>query len=198
MTEKRLFDLLCGLVGLAILSPLFIVVAVVIRLDTAGPVFFRQARVGRNGVLFRIHKFRTMRVEQATDARLITIGRDPRVTSAGAILRKTKLDELPQLIDVLYGSMSIVGPRPEVPKYVEFYPEAAKNIVLSVRPGITDECSLKLIDESDLLSTKQEPEKFYIEELIPLKLSYHLDYVRHRSMGRDIKIIFDTIRGIFR
>lgn len=198
MTGKRIFDVVFSAIGIVVLTPLYLITATAIRLDTSGPVFFRQYRVGKAGVAFRIHKFRTMHVIQEAGSQQITVGRDSRITRVGHLLRKTKIDELPQLIDVFIGSMSFVGPRPEVPKYVEFYPDHIRNIVLSVRPGITDECSLKFIDESDLLAAQPNPEHFYINEIIPIKISYHVTYVNNRSMIGDIAIIISTIRSMLR
>ena len=162
---KRLFDLLGAALALLLLSPLLLLIALAIRLDSPGPVFFRQLRVGRHGVPFRIHKFRTM----AADAPglPLTVGADPRITRVGARLRDLRLDELPQLIDVLAGSMSLVGPRPEVPRYVAHYPPELRERVLSVRPGITDPASLLFIDEAELLRRAADPEREYIEVIMP-------------------------------
>lgn len=196
--SKRLFDCACAGLGLMLLSPIFLVVALAVRLDSPGPVFFRQVRIGWQGKPFRIHKFRTMKVEQDRAASQITIGRDPRITRVGHILRKTKLDELPQLIDVIAGSMSLVGPRPEVPRYVDHYPDDLRRIVLSVRPGITDETSLKFIDEADLLAVADDPEEMYINRILPIKLRYHAEYVCNRTMMGDFGIIISTIFSMFR
>lgn len=194
---KRLFDLLLGAVGVVILSPILLSIAIAVRVDSRGPIFFRQERVGRGGRPFRIHKFRTMRVDRSGLARQITVGRDPRITRVGHVLRQTKLDELPQLIDVVTGKMSLVGPRPEVPAYVRHYPDAIRGTVLSVRPGITDASSLRFIDEAGLLATASDPERFYIDEILPVKLAHHLEYVRNRSLIGDAAIIVETLRSIF-
>ena len=189
---KRLFDILASGLGLLVLSPLFLVLAVWIPLDSPGPVFYRQTRVGRGGRDFRIFKFRTMRVG-ADKGSLVTIGgRDPRVTRVGAFLRRLKLDELPQLLNVLVGDMSLVGPRPEVRKYVDLYtPEQSH--VLDVRPGMTDAASIKYRNESELLGQVKDPEDYYIHVILPDKLAINLDYVRNHSFWGDIKLIFKTI-----
>ena len=174
----RLCDIGFSFIGLLLLSPLFVLVAIWIVLDNPGPVFYRQQRVGRNGVDFGLYKFRSMKVG-ADKMSLITIGeRDPRVTRAGYYIRKYKLDELPQLINVLCGQMSLVGPRPEVRKYVDLYtPEQQK--VLSVRPGITDYASIEYIDENKLLALSSDPDKTYIEEIMPAKIALNLRYIEH-------------------
>lgn len=195
MLAKRLFDLIASLAGLIVLSPLLIGLALWIRLDSPGPVFFRQVRVGRNGTLFRIHKFRTMQVHAESHGQL-TVGADRRVTGAGRFLRKSKLDELPQLLDVLFGDMSIVGPRPEVPRYVEHYPDAVRSVVLSVRPGITDWASIRMIDENEILGRASDPEKAYIEEVLPEKLEYYVRYATTHTLIEDIRIIFATLARI--
>jgi lipopolysaccharide/colanic/teichoic acid biosynthesis glycosyltransferase len=195
---KRLFDLVFSLTGLLLLSPVLLLIAILIKLDSPGPVFFRQVRVGRGGVPFRIHKFRTMSTAIDTPGLQLTVGADPRITRTGRWLRKYKLDELPQLIDVLQGSMSLVGPRPEVPKYVEYYSREQKDIVLSVRPGITDNASIEYRDENDILAESDNPEQDYIEKILPVKLGYYLRYVAERSMIGDIAIILRTVRAIFR
>ena len=189
---KRLFDILASGLGLLVLSPLFLILAVWIPLDSQGPVFYRQTRVGRGGRDFRIFKFRTMRVG-ADKGSLVTIGgRDPRVTRVGAFLRWLKLDELPQLLNVLIGDMSLVGPRPEVRKYVDLYtPEQSH--VLDVRPGMTDAASIKYRNESELLGQVEDPEDYYIHVVMPDKLAINLDYVQNHSFWGDIKLIFKTI-----
>ena len=198
MIAKRLFDLVFSLAGLLLLSPVLLLIAILIKLDSPGPVFFRQVRVGRGSVPFRIHKFRTMQSAIDTSGLQLTVGADPRITRTGRWLRKYKLDELPQLIDVLQGSMSLVGPRPEVPKYVEHYSREQKDIVLSVRPGITDNASIEYRDENDILAESDNPEQDYIEKILPVKLGYYLRYVAERSMIGDIGIILRTVRAIFR
>jgi lipopolysaccharide/colanic/teichoic acid biosynthesis glycosyltransferase len=181
--------------GLALLSPLLLLLALWVRLDSPGPVFFRQERIGRFGVPFRIHKFRTMRVDAEQHGQL-TVGADARVTRAGRFLRKTKLDELPQLIDVLIGRMSLVGPRPEVPRYVAHYPEAVRAKVLALRPGITDWASIRMIDENEILGAAADPERAYVEQVLPEKLGYYSDYADSHTLCGDIRIIFATIMKI--
>lgn len=193
---KRAFDIFCALLGLALLAPLLLVLALWIKLDSPGPVFFRQQRVGRRGRLFLIHKFRTMRVDNAGPQ--ITVGADPRITRSGAWLRRYKLDELPQLWDVLRGAMSLVGPRPEVPKYVALYPEELRRLVLSVRPGITDPASLRYRNESERLAAAADPEREYIEVVMPAKLALAADYVREASLGGDLRLILSTLAALRR
>ena len=194
---KRLFDLVVAALGLLLLSPLLLAVALLIRLDSPGPALYRQERVGRYGKPFRIHKFRTMNASGPGGAMQITIGADPRITRAGQLLRRTKLDELPQLWDVLVGDMSLVGPRPEVPKYVAFYPEALRDKVLSVRPGITDRASIEYREESELLARAADPERTYIDVVMPAKLRYAVDYVDRRSMWTDLCLIGATAQAIW-
>lgn len=195
---KRLFDFCASGVGLLFLSPLLLVVAIVIKLDSHGPVFFRQERVGQFGKLFRIHKFRTMVVNAEGRGMQITVGSDPRVTKVGKFLRRYKLDELPQLIDVVLGRMSLVGPRPEVPRYVACYPDDVKDLVLSVRPGITDRASIEFKDENEILGRAADPHRAYVEEVLPIKLGYYVDYVKSRSLFGDVAIIFSTLLAIVR
>ncbi|HMC17383.1 MAG TPA: sugar transferase [Albitalea sp.] len=193
---KRLFDLLLSAAGLLLLSPLLLLIALWIRLDSPGPALFRQERVGRFGVPFRIHKFRTM-VHAATAGGLqITVGGDVRITRAGAILRRAKLDELPQLIDVLVGDMSLVGPRPEVPKYVAMYPPALREKALSVRPGITDPVSLRFVDESALLARAADPEREYVEVVMPQKLAAAVAYAEHATLASDLRVIGRTLQTL--
>ncbi|WP_080962589.1 sugar transferase [Chromobacterium subtsugae] len=192
---KRLFDIAASSLGLAVLALPLLAVALWVKLDSPGPVFFRQVRVGRGGTLFRIHKFRTMQVDTERHGQL-TVGADSRVTGAGRVLRKTKLDELPQLLDVLFGDMSLVGPRPEVPKYVAHYPAEVKDIVLSVRPGITDWASIKMIDENEILGRAADPERAYIDEVLPEKLGYYVRYAETHSLLEDIRIIVATLMKI--
>jgi len=195
---KRLFDLVASGLGLVILAPLFVCVALGIKLDSRGPVFFRQERVGQFGKLFRIHKFRTMVVDAEARGMQITVGADPRVTRIGRVLRKYKMDELPQLIDVFFGQMSLVGPRPEVPRYVECYPHGVRELVLSVRPGITDRASIEFKDENEILGRAADPHRAYLDEVLPIKLDYYVKYVHNRSMLGDIGIIFSTVAAIVR
>lgn len=195
---KRLFDWLASGAGLLLLAPLLLVLAVWIKLDSTGPVFFRQERVGRAGKLFRIHKFRTM----VTDAELrglqITVGADARVTRVGQWLRKYKLDELPQLLDVWLGHMSLVGPRPEVPRYVACYPAMLRDVVLSVRPGITDRASIEFKDENLILGRATDPDKAYVEEVLPIKLKYYVEYIQNNSLLGDVKLIIRTFVALIR
>jgi lipopolysaccharide/colanic/teichoic acid biosynthesis glycosyltransferase len=194
---KRCFDLAFALPGLVLLTPLFLVVAVLIKADSAGPVFFRQERVGRGGRPFLIHKFRTMRVHSQAQGLQLTVGADRRITRVGAVLRRYKLDELPQLIDVLLGSMSLVGPRPEVAQYVALYPPAVRDVVLSVRPGITDRAAIEFADESSLLAGAADPHALYVERILPQKLSRYVQYVRSQSLREDVRILLATLRAIF-
>jgi lipopolysaccharide/colanic/teichoic acid biosynthesis glycosyltransferase len=191
---KRLMDIAVAACALVVLLPFFVVAAVWIRLDTPGPVFFRQERVGRHGRVFRIHKFRTMAHAPQGAGRQITVGADRRITRAGRWLRHTKLDELPQLIDVLLGDMSLVGPRPEVPRYVAMYPEDLKAKVLSVRPGITDPVSLEFADESELLGRAADPEREYVEVIMPKKLRAAVAYVERASVWNDLAVLAQTLR----
>lgn len=196
--SKRIFDWLASGLGLVLLAPLLIVLAVWIKLDSPGPVFFRQERVGKDGKLFRIHKFRTMVTDAEKRGLQITVGADARVTRVGQWLRKYKLDELPQLIDVWLGRMSLVGPRPEVPRYVACYPAHVREKVLSVRPGITDKASIEFKDENEILGRAVDPNKAYIEEVLPIKLAYYLEYIQTQSMLGDIRLIFRTFTALIR
>lgn len=193
---KRLFDIALAAFALALLAPVLVLIALWIKLDSAGPVFFRQERVGRFGVPFRIHKFRTMTHAQAPGASLITIGADARITNAGHFLRRSKLDELPQLIDVLIGRMSLVGPRPEVPRYVAIYPPQLRDKVLSVRPGITDIASLEFRNESELLASASDPEREYREVVLPAKLRLAARYVDSSSLATDLRLIALTLKTL--
>ena len=193
MAAKRLFDLFWTVPGLIILSPLFLAVAVWIKLDSPGPVFFRQERVGRFEKPFRIYKFRTMVTDAEKKGLPLTTGKDPRITRSGEFLRRTKIDELPQLINVVKGEMSLVGPRPEVPKYVAYYPEEAKGKIFSLRPGITDYAAIEFRNENELLERAQDPEKTYIEEILPSKVALYLKYVSERNMWLDFVLILGTI-----
>lgn len=191
---KRLFDLFVACCALLLLSPLLLGIALAIKLDSPGPVFFRQVRVGRGGREFRIHKFRTMVVNDEARSAQITVGADPRITHVGAWLRRTKCDELAQLIDVLQGTMSMVGPRPEVPRYVALYPEALKRQVLAVRPGITDVASLTYRRESELLAQAADPEREYVEVVMPAKLRLAARYARQATVRTDVAILIQTLR----
>ena len=194
---KRLFDVLFSAGALIVLAPLMLAVAVWIKIDSPGPVLFRQARVGRGGKLFNILKFRSMRVDAAAQGPQLTVGDDPRITRAGAWLRKYKIDEFPQFINVVLGDMSLVGPRPEVPRYVNLYPPAVRDLVLSVRPGITDTASIAYRDESEILRRSADPERTYVEQVLPAKLELSQRYVRERSLAGDLAIIGRSIRISF-
>lgn len=196
--SKRLFDLVLASLGLIALAPFFAAVAVWIKLDSPGPVFFRQIRVGQYGIPFRIHKFRTMSSSSDAAAMQITVGDDSRITRSGRILRKFKIDELPQLIDVVLGQMSLVGPRPEVPKYVAVYPEAVRTVVLSVKPGITDSASIRFRNESEILAHAADPEREYVDTILPVKLRHYVQYVNTRTLAGDLKIILETLNAIVR
>lgn len=194
---KRTFDLLFALVALIALLPFGVLIAIWIWSNDGLPVFFRQERVGLNGRIFRVWKFRSMYKGAERQGQLTVSGQDPRITKSGAFIRKYKIDELPQLLNVLAGDMSLVGPRPEVARYVKLYtPKQCR--VLSVRPGITDLASLEFINENDLLAKAADPERFYIEEILPKKLGLQLGYVTNRSFGGDLKIMWITVARIMR
>ena len=190
---KRLFDLVVATAACLLLAPLGVLVALAIKLDSPGPVFFRQQRVGRHGKLFAIHKFRTMVAGAALNGPQITVGHDARITRVGAFLRRAKLDELPQLIDVLAGSMSLVGPRPEVPQYEALYPPELRSKVLAVRPGITDPVSLAFADESALLARAADPEREYVEVLMPRKLRAAAAYAEQATLATDLVVLGRTL-----
>ena len=192
---KRLFDFIASFCGLLFLTPFFILVAIWIKLDSKDSVFFRQERVGLKGELFKIHKFRTMKVSSENQGRL-TIGKDNRITQSGQFLRKYKIDELPQLIDVFIGDMSLVGPRPEVKEFIDLYPADIKNKVLSVKPGITDMASIEMVDENDVLEKYDNPKQAYIDIILPIKQKHYLTYVNNHNIWLDIKIIFLTLKKI--
>ena len=194
---KRALDIAIALPTLVLLAPLLALLALLIKLESSGPVFFRQTRVGRHGEPFRIFKFRTMAHAREPRGPQLTVEGDERITRVGAVLRRTKLDELPQLIDVLRGTMSLVGPRPEVPRYVEHYPPADRERVLSVRPGITDFASLRYRDENALLARASDPEREYLDVILPSKLRYALDYVDHGSVADDLRVLGLTVRTVF-
>lgn len=189
---KRGFDLLMAVLGLLLLAPLLVLLAVAIKLDTPGPVLFRQQRVGRGGRLFRIHKLRTMRAD-AGDGPALTIGADPRITRVGRWLRQRRLDELPQLIDVIKGDMSLVGPRPELPRYVAQYPAALRERVLAVRPGLTDPASLASLDEAAQLAAAADPEREYVEVLLPAKLRLSAEHAERASFHADLRVLRLTL-----
>lgn len=182
--------------GLLLLAPLMVLVALWIWLDSPGPVLYRQVRVGRHGRPFTIHKFRTMRYEIQPEGPLITVGADVRITRAGHFLRASKLDELPQLFDVCRGAMSLVGPRPEVPRYVALYPEELRRKVLSVRPGITDLASIEFRDESRLLAHAMDPEQAYVNEVLPRKLRLAAQYVDQATLWTDVRLIGRTLMAL--
>lgn len=188
--SKRLFDVAGAVLALLLLAPVLLVVALWVKLDSTGPVFFRQQRVGRYGVPFLIHKFRTMRAD-ATGPQL-TVGSDARITRAGHFLRRTRLDELPQLIDVLRGRMSLVGPRPEVPRYVALYPPALREQALAVLPGMTDPASLAHIDEAALLAAAADPEREYIEHILPAKVAQAAAYAQQATLASDMAVLWRT------
>ena len=201
MNAKRVFDLVFTVPGLIVLLPFFIIIAVWVKMDSPGSVFYRQERVGRSGKLFTIYKFRTMVVDADKIGRAITVGEDPRITRSGVLLRKYKLDELPQLINVVKGQMSLVGPRPEVPRYVNMYtPE--QRAVLEIMPGITDPASIKYRNENELLAAatdadgiEVDPEYIYVHEIMPDKIKINLDYAARANVFRDFGIIIRTIFG---
>lgn len=188
---KRLFDIVASGLGLLVLSPIFLILAIWIKLDSPGPVFYRQVRVGRGNRDFRIFKFRSMRVGSDKGS-LVTIGgHDPRITRSGYFIRKFKLDEFPQLINVFVGDMSLVGPRPEVRHYVDYWTPEQMH-VLDVRPGITDPASIKFRNENELMEAASDPEKYYIEVIMQEKIKLYLEYVAHHSFWGDIGLIFKT------
>ena len=193
----RFFDFILSLVGIVVLAPILIVLAIWIKIDSKGPVFYKQVRVGQNGIDFGLFKFRSMVVD-ADKKGLITVGgRDPRITRSGYFIRKYKLDELPQLINVLVGDMSLVGPRPEVRKYVDLYTDEQQK-VLSVKPGITDYASIEYMDENEILGKSSDPEKTYIEEIMPEKIKYNMKYIQNKNVSEYFKIIFLTLLKIVR
>lgn len=195
---KRIFDAVSALMALIVLSPVFLIIALAILLTSPGPVFFRQERIGRGGATFRIIKFRTMRNDAPATRRVITVAGDARITALGAILRRFKLDELPQLINVAAGDMSLVGPRPEVAHYVALWPAADRDVILSVRPGITDPASIKFRNEGEILASYPDPEAAYRDVILPEKASLYANYVRTASFAGDISLIFKTLALIGR
>jgi lipopolysaccharide/colanic/teichoic acid biosynthesis glycosyltransferase len=196
MNAKRIFDLLLAIMGILILSPVFLSIAVILKLGSRGPVYYKQLRVGMNGKGFILYKFRTMYLDSDRSG-LLTVGdHDCRITKAGYLLRKYKLDELPQLLNILIGDMSFVGPRPEVQKYVDLYNDNQRR-VLDVKPGITDWASINYVHESELLAAADDPEMFYINTIIPTKIEQNLKYIDHHSLWIDLRIISNTIRCVF-
>lgn len=194
MFLKRVFDIIASFCGIIILFPLIIIVSILIKITSKGPVLFKQIRVTKNGKLFKIYKFRTMK-ENSEGNKQITVGKDNRITGIGHILRKTKLDELPQLFNILKGEMSLVGPRPEVPKYVELYTDEQREI-LKVPAGITDYASIYFSNESELLGEVENPEEFYIKKIMPYKIELNKKYINEIGIMTDIKIIILTILKI--
>lgn len=191
---KRVFDTVVSAAALVATSPALAVVAVAIKASSPGPVLFTQERVGQYGRTFRIHKFRTMRPDH--DGLAVSGTGDPRVTRIGAILRRTKLDEIPQFFDVLRGDMSLVGPRPEVPEYVAQWPTEMRPVILSVRPGITDPASIEFRNEGDELALAPDPESHYVNSILPKKAAAYVDYVQHRSLAGDLKILGNTAKVV--
>lgn len=197
LIAKRTMDIVLSVCALAVLWPLLLLIALAIWIDDPGPVFYRQVRVGRNGKTFRIFKFRSMVMDADKKGLAITVGRDSRITRVGAVLRKTKLDELAQLLNVLFGQMSFVGPRPEVPKYVELYTPYQRQVLL-VRPGITDYASIAYRNENDLLAGAPNPETMYIEQIMPDKIELNMKYLREISPLADIRLILKTIVAVIK
>lgn len=198
MLIKRLFDLFFVIPGLLVLSPVLLIIAFIINIKDGGDVFFKQVRVGQYGKKFEVLKFRTMVLNAEALGDKVTTGDDPRITPIGHVLRKYKIDELPQLLNVLNGEMSLVGPRPEVPEYVEFYPNDVRDIVLSVPPGMTDKASIEFVNENELLSGSDDPVNDYKNKVLPIKLDYYVDYVKQRSICLDFTLIIKTIVAIFK
>ena len=192
---KRIFDIVASGIGLILLSPLFVILAIWIKCDSIGPVFYKQVRVGRNNMDFQLFKFRSMRVGSDKKGLITVGGHDPRITRSGYYIRKYKLDEFPQLINVFKGDMSLVGPRPEVRKYVDMYTEEQMH-VLDVRPGITDLASIRYRNENELLERVNDPDKYYVEVIMADKLRINLEYVARHSFTFDIRLIFQTFRAI--
>ena len=195
MIIKRMFDVVFSILGMVLLFPILLPIAILIKSESNGPIFFRQSRVGLRGKIFQIHKLRTMYVNSENIGR-ITIGNDRRITNFGKFLRRYKIDELPQLIDVLSGNMSIVGPRPEIEEYVDTYPKDIKKKILSVKPGITDYASITMIDESLLLANYSNPQEAYAKSVLPKKLELSSKYVENNNIFLDIKIILLTLQKI--
>lgn len=195
---KRALDLLGAAAGLTILAPFFALIGLAILLESPGPIFFRQVRVGRYGAPFRIFKFRTMTGAEPAAGPILTIGDNPRITKLGKVLRDWKIDELPQLVNVLIGDMSLVGPRPEVQKYVDRYTPEQRGLALSVRPGLTGPASLKYRNQTELLARYADPEDAYIKVVMQEKLRLNMDYIPQATFVSDLKLIFQTIFALFR
>ena len=192
---KRIFDIVASGIGLILLSPLFVILAIWIKCDSIGPVFYKQVRVGRNNMDFQLFKFRSMRVGSDKKGLITVGGHDPRITRSGYYIRKYKLDEFPQLINVFLGEMSLVGPRPEVRHYVNYWTEEQMH-VLDVRPGITDPASIKFRNENELMEKAKDPEDYYINVIMQEKIKLYLEYVQNASFWYDIKLIFQTFKEI--
>ena len=195
---KRIFDFISSLIGLILLSPVLLITALVVKNDSSGPIFYRAKRVGKNGKIFTMYKFRTMVINADKIGGPSTPMDDPRLTKAGRTLKKFQLDELPQLINVLIGDMGLVGPRPEVPFYVEMMTEEEKEIILSIRPGMTDWASLQNFHEGEILKGSVDPEKTYQEKIRPEKIRLQIKYVKERTFLKDIEIIVKTGMRIFK
>jgi lipopolysaccharide/colanic/teichoic acid biosynthesis glycosyltransferase len=191
---KRIFDVALSTVGLVVFSPVLTLAALWVRIEAGAPVIFKQERVGMKGRSFDIYKFRTMR---PVDGLAITSGGDPRITASGRWLRAFKVDELPQLWNVVRGEMSLVGPRPEVPRYVDEWPPGARDVVLSVRPGITDPASIRFRNEGELLASSSDPERDYLEKIMPEKVGMYVEYVERQTLAYDVRLILQTVRSIF-
>lgn len=195
---KRIFDLFFALIGLIFLSPFLIVIALWIKLDSKGAVFFTQKRIGQFEKEIYVYKFRSMVIDAENKGLKITVGRDPRITNSGHFIRKYKIDELAQLINVINGTMSLVGPRPEVKEYISEYPQYIKDKVLSVKPGITDYASIEFKNENAMLEGAENPHDIYINEILPIKQKYYIQYVDEQSLWLDIKLIYLTIIAIIK
>jgi lipopolysaccharide/colanic/teichoic acid biosynthesis glycosyltransferase len=193
---KRLFDMIISACGLVLASPIMLAIALAVRFESSGPAFFRQTRVGRGGKPFTILKFRSMYFSPESAGGPLTAANDRRVTTVGSFLRRTKLDELPQLINVLKGDMSLVGPRPEVPRFVEEYPDDLRNIILSVRPGITDEASIEFRNEDQFLGESGDAETRYVQQILPRKLELYARYARGNTLLGDLKILMRTLMAV--
>ena len=194
---KRTFDIFISFITLVLSTPIFILIGLLIKVDSKGPIFFIQNRKGLNGNDFKILKFRTMYQRSETQGKL-TVGSDPRITNFGKLLRRFKIDELPQLLNVLIGDMSLVGPRPEVEEFFNYYPEDIQKVILSVRPGITDNASVELINEAALLSQYVDSQKAYIEEILPRKQELYIKYIKERNFCDDLVIIFVSLKRILK
>ena len=193
----RFFDFFFSVIGLIMLSPIFIIIYVLIRCESKGGGFYSQKRIGKDGIPFKLYKFRSMRIGADKGSQITIGGHDPRITRVGYFIRKYKIDELPQLWNVVIGDMSLVGPRPEVQKYTDLYTDEQKE-VLSVKPGITDWASIKYVDENEVLARAEDPDRAYVDIVIPDKIKYNMIYINHQTLGEYFKIIFVTIFSVFR